>query len=398
MRWLHIGLKDIVVTTRDRSALGVLLVMPIVLILILGSALGDLAANLEKTPIAIVNLDEGRMGAEITDGFFTEADLTRLFLAKRMRDPIVARGEVERGDLAGVIVVPPDLTRRLNTGKPAQLTIYIDPGRQISGAVFRGVTEAVSTRVSAASVAARTSAYYLSSVRTNDPSFMAVTIGRAVQSASASGALDAVSFTETTAVRGEEISTLTYYAAGMSVMFIMFGSMFGAFSLLSERDDWTLARIMTTPTTRTDIVGGKMLGVLFVGLAQFGILWGFTTVIGVRWGDPMAVGLLAVATVVAATGLSILIAAIGKTVRSVSGIAQFFIQFMAAVGGSFFPVAQFPAWLQPLHYASVNGWAIDGMLESMRGGTALDVLPNVTALLVMGIVFFVVGAARLRWE
>jgi ABC-2 type transport system permease protein len=153
-----------------------------------------------------------------------------------------------------------------------------------------------------------------------------------------------------------------------------------------------------TPATRMDIVGGKMLGVFLVGIVQFGVLWAFTSMIGVKWGDPMAIGLLAVSTVIAATGTSILIAAVAKTVRAVSGVAQIVIQFMAAVGGSFFPVSQFPGWLQPLHYLSVNGWAIDGILSTMRGGSALAVLPNVAALLAIGVVFMFVGAARLRWE
>jgi ABC-2 type transport system permease protein len=74
------------------------------------------------------------------------------------------------------------------------------------------------------------------------------------------------------------------------------------------------------------------------------------------------------------------------------------IQFMAAIGGSFFPVSQFPAWMQPLHYASVNGWAIDGILAVMRGGNAVAILPNVAALMAMATLFFAIGSWRLRWE
>lgn len=398
MRWFHIGIKDLRVTARDRSALGILIAMPILLIVILGSALGNLNANVSKIPVAIVNLDEGTVGSDITDGFFTDAELARLFLAQRTNNEVAARAAVERGDYAGALVVPHDFTRRLNTGKPSKLTLYVDPGRQISGAVFESVAEAVSTKVSAASIAARTSAFYVTKARVPTADFVSAVIGKAVQSATSTGALDAVKLVETTAAQGTEVSMLSYYAGGMSAMFIMFGAMFGAFSLIRERDDWTLPRILMTPATRMDIVGGKMLGVFFVGIVQFCVLWAFTSTIGVKWGDPMAVGLLAVSTVVAATGTSILIAAVAKTVRAVSGVAQIVIQFMAAVGGSFFPVTQFPEWLQPLHYLSVNGWAIDGILATMRGGSALAVLPNVFALLTIGVVFMFVGASRLRWE
>jgi len=398
MRWLHIGVKDLRITVRDRAALGVLLAMPMLLIVILGSALGNLAANIEKIPVAIVDHDAGRMGADVTEGFFEDEELKKLFLASRMRSEADARSAVERGDLAGALVVPEDFTRRINTGKPVKLVVFTDPGRQITGGVFRSVAEALSTHVSAASIAARTTAFYATKLPVSDPGFIGSVIGKAVQSATASGALDAVGFEETTAVRGKDVSMLSYYAGAMSVMFLTFGAMFGAFSLIRERDDWTLPRMLMTHATRADIVGGKAFGVLLIGLLQFAVLYGFTSMLGVAWGDPFALALVAVPTVLASTGMAIFIASIAKTVRSVSGIAQVMIQAMAALGGSFFPVAQFPTWLQPLHYLTVNGWAIDGFLATMRGGTAVDILPNAGSLLLIGVVFLVVGAWRLRWE
>ena len=96
---------------------------------------------------------------------------------------------------------------------------------------------------------------------------------------------------------------------------------------------------MTTPATRADIVGGKVFGVMAVGMAQWAVLYAFTAgVFGVRWGYAPAVWLVATGTVWSAAGMSVFIAAVGRTVRSVSGISQLFIQAMAALGGSFFPV------------------------------------------------------------
>jgi ABC-2 type transport system permease protein len=398
VRWFHIGIRDLTITIRDRASLGILLVMPMVLIIILSSALGNLASNIDKTPVAILNLDKGTVGAKVTDAFFTDSSLSDLFLSQRMRSPEEARALVANGQLAGALVVPSDFTRKLDTGRPSALVLYIDPGRQITGSIFRSVAESLSTRVSAASIAARTSAYYVTGIRVPDPSFVGRVIGQAVQSASDTSALSAVGLEETTAARGQDLSMLSYYSGAMSVMFLMFGAMFGAFSLVRERDNWTLPRMMMTPSTSTEILGGKMAGVFLIGMAQFAVLYTLTSFMGVKWGDPITLALVALSTVGAATGLSVFIAAVAKTVRAVSGVAQIMIQAMAAVGGSFIPVAQFPSWMQPLHYASVNGWAIDGILAVMRGGNAVDVLPNVAALLLIAGAFFAIGAWRLRWE
>jgi ABC-2 type transport system permease protein len=305
---------------------------------------------------------------------------------------------VASGELAGALVVPADFSKHLNTGQPSVLTLYVDPGRQIAANIFSSVAESMSTRVSAASIAARTSAYYVTQLRVTDPTFVGRVIGQAVESASDTAALTVVGVDETTAIRGDELSMLSYYSGGMSVMFLMFGAMFGAFSLVREREEWTLPRMLMSPTSRTQILGGKMAGVFLIGAVQFVVLYSFTTALGVRWGDPLALGLIATATVAAATGLSIFIAAVAKTVRAVSGLAQVLIQFMAAIGGSFFPVAQFPAWMQPLHYFSVNGWAIDGILAVMRGARAVTILPNVAALFGIAALFFAIGSWRLRWE
>lgn len=398
MRWIHIGMKDLRITTRDRGALGILIGMPMLLIVILGSALGNLNSNISKIPVAIVNLDKGDTAAKITDPFFENETLTKLFLAQRSHDPAAARAAVERGDLAGALVLPSDLTKRIAVGKPATMTLYVDPGRQITSGIFRGVAETDSARTSGAIIGVRTTSFYISRIQGAGGSVMGSAIGQVIRSVTSTSGAQAVGLAETTATAGKEVSTLSYYAGAMSAMFIMFGAMFGAFSLIRERETWTLPRMLTTPASRMDIVGGKMLGVFAIGILQFGVLVAFTSAIGVTWGDPLAVGLIAVSTVGAATGMSLLIASVAKTVRSVSGIAQIVIQLMAALGGSFIPVTQFPAFMQPLHYFTVNGWAIDGILQSMRGGTALSILPNVGALLAMAVVFFVVGATRLRWE
>jgi hypothetical protein len=54
--------------------------------------------------------------------------------------------------------------------------------------------------------------------------------------------------------------------------------------------------------------------------------------------------------------------------------------------------------MQPMHYASVNGWAIDAILSVMRGGNAISVLPNVAALIAIAVALFAIGSWRLRWE
>jgi ABC-2 type transport system permease protein len=397
MRAFAVGWKDLRVTLRDRSALGILLAMPMVLILILGSALSGGGGSVSHVHVAVVNQDAGKLGKRVTDALFTNEQLTSIFDTRSMRDPAEARALVQRGDLVGALVVPSDFTKSVNAGRPVELTVYTDPGHEISAGVFRSVAEALSAQVSAASVAVRTTVHYMP-VRALIDGGAGDAIQRAVRSATSTESLNAVTVDERDASRGRQIGNLDYYAAGMSVMFLLFGSMFGAFSLVRERNNWTLPRMLTSPAGKFEILGGKMLGVFVVGAVQWTALFAFTIALGVKWGDPLAVWLVALSTVAAATGLAVLLSTVGKTVRSVQGVGPLVIQLMAVFGGSMIPVSQFPDWLRPMHWATVNGWAIDGMLCAMRGEGMPAVWPSVVALLGLAAAFFALGVWRLRWE
>jgi ABC-2 type transport system permease protein len=394
----HIGIKDLKVTLRDRAAVAVLLAMPMVLILILGSALGGDRPGLSGVKVAIVNLDTGTTGARVTDSFFKDAKLRELFDAQSLRDPAEARDLVARGDLAGALIVGPDFTKKLNSGKPVQLTVLTDPGRQVSSGVFKSVAESLCMQVSAASVAVRTTIHYIT-----PQAMMSGGVGGAVQKAISSAteteALSSVAVVERNGPKSRDISTMSYFSAGMSVMFLLFGSMFGAFSLMRERMNWTLPRMLTSHARKLDIIAGKMIGVFAVGLAQWTALFAFTMLLGGKWGPDLgAIWVLAMCTIAAAAGLSMLFASLAKSIRGVSGVAPLVIQFMAVMGGSMFPVTSFPAWLRPVHYATLNGLAMDGILGVMRGAGLAQVWPNALALLGMGAAFFTFGVWRLRWE
>ena len=59
LRSWYIALKDVLVWTRDPAALGILLGMPLVLIFILGSALGGVADGGGSIDVAVVDLSRG---------------------------------------------------------------------------------------------------------------------------------------------------------------------------------------------------------------------------------------------------------------------------------------------------------------------------------------------------
>jgi len=397
---LYIALKDILVTIRDKPSLAILLAMPMILILILGTALGGGSPEINDIDIVIVNQDRGEIGEKVTGAFTESKELKKLFTVRNFDDAEKARSEVEKGELAAALIIPKDFSDKVNAAKVVKMNIYTDPGQEIPAGIFRSVVKSIASRISAASVAAQTTTSVLSESKmvTSKEDFSRY-INASINELSKEGVFSAIKIKDAESKTKRGINAIDYYSAGMGVMFLIFGAMFGAFSFINERFDWTLPRLLITPTNKTSIVGGKMLGIFAIGICQFLILYFFTRLLGAYWGNSLlGVILIAVATIISTTGLSILFAAIAKTRRAIGAIAPLVINIMAIGGGSMLPVEIFPPWLKPLHYFTINGWAIDGFLELMEGATVKAVLPNVAALTGMGMLFFLIGVWRLRYE
>ena len=69
-----------------------------------------------------------------------------------------------------------------------------------------------------------------------------------------------------------EFDLLAYFAPGMALMFLMYTVSYGGRSILAERSQGTLPRLLVSPTSNAQFLGGKVLGVFLMGVAQVGIL------------------------------------------------------------------------------------------------------------------------------
>jgi len=385
-RLLAIARKDATVVFRDASALLVMLAMPLALTFILGAALGGLdSGDTIDEKVAIVNLDEGETGAFFVEGLADSEEVAALFTMEVAEDAVSVRAAVERGDLTAALIIPADLTARIAERRPVTLEVLQDPGSQVTAGVWAGVVRAAVSSASAQIVAGRTLAG-LSEATPGDAG-----PGGAIT-------LTTVKVVDAEVAAGRRVSTVDYYAAGMTAMFLLFGAMFGAFAFIRERRERTLDRLLATPARRLDIMGGKALGIFGLAAGQFLVLLAGTgLVFGVDWGEAIgatiAVGL---AEAVSAAGLAMTFTALGKTERAVGGIAPALIMFFAATGGSMIPAQFLPGWLLPLQVISPVYWANVAFLDLMGGAGFSAVLGPIAALLAIGVALFAFGLWRLR--
>ncbi len=402
-RLLDIAAKDIKIMVRDRAALLVMLAMPLGLIFILGSALGSIGeGDSLNAPVAIVNQDAGDTGERFVEGLTSAEEIDAVFNISVRDDAEAVRTAVEQGDLTAALIIPEDLSEKVVSGEPVALEVLQDPGSQMSAGIWAGVVRAGVANASAQIIAMQTLQDAFAEAAQSGAPAIPPADPNVQESAPPMPELsfDAVSVREVDVKIEKQISMISYYAAGMSGMFLLFGGMFGAFSFVRERREQTLARMMATPASKVTIVGGKALGVLLIAALQFIVLLGGTMLLfRVDWGtNILGTVIVGFAEAIAAAGLAMTLAALGRSERAIGGISPAFIMLFAALGGSMIPAEQLPSWLLPAQVLSPVYWTVNSFLDLMRGAALADVLPNVGAVLAIGLVLFTFGVWRLRYE
>ena len=140
---------------------------------------------------------------------------------------------------------------------------------------------------------------------------------------------------------------LALLAPGMALMFLMYTVSYGGRTILTERNNGTLPRLLVSPTHAVQILGGKMIGIFLTGAAQMLILiLGTTVLFQLQWGDPLAVLVLVLAAVFGAVGWGMLLTAVAKTPGQVSAIGSALMLTFGILGGTFINMDNMPAWFQ----------------------------------------------------
>lgn len=400
-----IGWKDLIVTFRDRAALVLMLVAPFALTLGLGFITGRFSGSsnsgVSDIPVILVNLDEGQLGKGLVD-LFQSKDLARLVTPTVMDNQVSARRQVNADQAAAAVIIPDGFTQSIippagsaPSSPVVQIELYTNPTRPTSVGIIKTILESYLSRVEVGRVAGQVAVTQLISqglVQAQDAAQIGSQVGARQAQASQSSA--SITLKPVTA-SGEvvQFDPLAYMAPGMALLFLMFTASNGGRSLLSERTLGTLPRLLVSPTSGFQVLGGKIFGIFLAGTVQMLILIGASTLLfQLNWGDPLGVVVLVPAAVIGAIGWGMLITALAKTPGQVNAIGSAVMLIFGILGGSFISLDNMPGWFQAVSKITPNSWGLDGFTTLAMGGRLADILLPVAALLLMGAILFT-GAA-----
>lgn len=398
-----IGLKDLKLVFRDRAALVFMLLAPFLLTIGMGFVTGRFSggsSGLSDIPVIIVNLDQEQLGNALVD-VFSSAELAELMEPSLSSDPEAAHRLIDDDRAAAAVIIPEGFTRSVIPAggtvfdanyvppEPVLIEVYTNPSRGTTAGIVRAIVEEFVSRVEEGRTSGMTSILQLMSSGLLDPQNAESEARDLFQSIDESETTAITLKTNTEGAEAAEFDILAYMAPGMALLFLMYTVSYGGRSILAERSQGTLPRLLVSPTTTSQVLGGKVLGIFFTGVAQVGILiLASTLFFGVKWGDTLGLAILILATVFGATGWGMLITALARTPAQVGSIGTAMMLIFGILGGSFINLEQMPPFVRTLSKITPNAWGLDGFTTLGLGGTLTSLVEPITALLIMGAVLF----------
>jgi ABC-2 type transport system permease protein len=375
---LVIAAKDLRQRMRDRSALLVALVLPLALASIFGLILHDVGGGRTTFHYAVVDLDGGASARGLTTHVLAELEREGLVEVRREDSVAGARRLADRGTVAAAIVVPRGFSAAVARGQPARIVVLGNVDSSIGSLVAESIARSYGARIDGVRIATAAA-------------------GGSGRAARLAAAAERPVVIQDVSTQRKELDATTFYAAGMAVFFLFFTVQLGVASLLDERRDGTLARMLAAPVRHGAILVGKLVTSVALGVMSMVVLAVATHLaLGAHWGDPIGVALLIVCGVLAATAVMALIATLARTPDQAQSWGSMAALVLGMLGGAFFPIAQAGGVLAALSLASPHGWFLRGLQELSGGAGAGAALGPAAAILAFALVAGGIAAARVN--
>jgi len=414
---------------RDRGALVLSFVLPLTFFSIFATIFGRQGSSTPKVNLIVVDQDQSRASQALVKGLEGETSLvvmTKPSSDKKNSPPLpdftaaTAETAVKAGDAPVALIIPAGFGQHPIAFGPdaggSTLELLNDQSDTIAPQIVVGLLQKVAITSMPSAMADEGMKYADEYVGGFTPAQKAKVdeglealrereadgkTGSGSGSNSAGAGIVAVNVR---AVVGENKKSpmISYYAAAIGVMFLMFTASGSAGALLDEAESGTLERVLSTRVTMTRLLAGKLVfntGLAFVQLVAM-FLWGCAVYKLDLFSHVPGFVVMGLCTAFAVAALGMLLASACQTRAQLGALSTLLILVMSSIGGSMFPRFLMPESMQKAGLLTINAWAIDGFTKVFwRDLPVTDLWPQVAVLVGIGVVLFVVArrVAR-RWE
>jgi linearmycin/streptolysin S transport system permease protein len=408
--------------SRDRVAQALTFLLPIIFFSIFAMVFGRQGdVQTARIRVAIADEDHSELSRRMIAALGAEKGLRVRTTAEEGNGPALDRAAAERlvrnGDVPVAVVIPKGLGAAVTQsgfGASPAIVLLADPSDPVAPNMVGGLLQKVTMTAAPDLImesGLRQFETYAGKLTPQQQAAVDAWLPRLkAQGASGSGGagtaamptanVQVVDVMRTNDQRG---SLISFYAAGIGVMFLLFSSVGAAGGvLLEEVESGTFERLLSTNIGMAGILLAKWTFLALAGFSQLCVmfLWG-----RLAFGLPLFSHLpgffvMTIVTTGAAAALALMLATIARSRAQLSGFSTILILTMSALGGSMFPRFLMSEGMQRVGLVTFNAWALDGYLKVFwRNAPIWQLWPQVAVLLGLTAVFLT--AARLlarKWE
>ena len=412
---------------RDKAALALSFVLPIAFFSIFAVIFGGQKDSTPKVKVLLVDEDQSAASRQLVRALQQEGSLTLLThpaskdkTAAPDYTAATAEAAVIAGDAPVALIIPKGFGQNpISFGRqdnPYALQMLNDSSDVIAPQVVSGLLQKAAFTSMPASMADQGMKYsermlggltpdQQQRVQTYLRDLHALEDRQALTGTSNSGGLGSgIIAVHQRAVVGADKKNpmVSFYAAAIGVMFLLFTASSAAGALLEESESGTLDRVLSSRVTMTSLLAGKLTYNTLLAFTQLTVmfLWAWAVFHVDLFGHIPGFVVMGLSTAIAVASFGILLASLCHTRAQLGAVSTLLILIMSSVGGSMFPRYLMPESMQKAGLLTINAWAIDGFTKVFwRDQPVTALWPQVSVLAAIGVVLFVAArrVAR-RWE
>ncbi|MDQ3194575.1 MAG: ABC transporter permease, partial [Bacteroidota bacterium] len=206
-------------------------------------------------------------------------------------------------------------------------------------------------------------------------------------------------------IEGRKFKTIDFILPGQLGFSLLSAGVFGtAFIFISLRQTLVIKRFFATPIKRSYILIGESLSRLIFSMFSAVIIiligtffFGFTLVNGFMTFINMMI--LSIIALIVFLGFGFVVSGIAKNENAVPPMANLITLPQFLLAGTFFPISNFPEWLQPVSRALPLTYLNEALRKiSFEGAGIFDVWYEILILLIWGVIVYAIAVKVFKWE
>ncbi len=363
---LAVAAKEVRQTRRDPRSLLVLVVAPLLQLVLLG-----FAVNLDVDDVAVFVAD---MDQTATSRAFASDLLAgdTFVLAAALPDPDAALGAVVHGDAAVALVLPRGFGADVAAGRPVSVQVLTDGSNALRATVAQNAISAF---------ALRWGLRHRAPVRVP-------------------GVFEGPTEVRSRVLFNPRLDSHVYFVPGVAATLLLVVTLVvTAMGLAREKEDGTLEQILVTPMPATALVLGKVLPYAVIGLFDLTLAVTFGAIVFdvPIHGDLATLYAGGTLYLLTTLGLGLFVATVARTQQQAFMGAFFLILPMVLLSGFMSPIANMPAWIQPLTLLDPVRHMVEVLRGTLiRGAGFADLQGQLAWLAGMGVAIFTGAVLALR--